>query len=138
MNTQANTTSSWAERNGFSHWALAFVWLILCITVFQVFAGLLVGLGYLLFSSDLQSTLADGDGGQAGIMEALSNNMDLLFVTNSTWQILFLAVGTFLFVRLQTGAGKRMDFLRTGSGRNPFTLVSLAVFMVIAIQPSIW
>ncbi len=131
-----NTDSrSWAERNGFSDWSLSLIWLFLCITVFQVLAGLLAAAGYLLFNSEV---LAELQGTGDGLVEMITKDPDFLFAGNSTWQILFLAVGTLLFVKVQTGGRDRWSFLRLRKGRNVAQVSVLTVVLVLTVQPLVW
>lgn len=121
---------SWAERNGFAHWALAILWIIAAFIGFQVVAGI-VAVVLIVMKSDV-------DVEPAGAAEMLLDNLDLLFIGNSAGQILFLGLATWFFSRLHTSRRDRSGFLRFRIYENTSTMVMITTVAILALQPSIW
>ncbi len=120
---------SWAERNGFADWALAAMWLIAAFLLFQLVAG---AVAYLLIGGrEAASGLTDP-------REMLYQNLDLIFIANSTGQILFLGLATWFFVRLHTNGMGRKQFLRLEINRDTISMTGLTAMLILAIQPAIW
>lgn len=119
-------TSSWAERNGFAHWALAILWLIVALILFQVVAGLVL-VGLLFFSGEL--TAAED------VAEVLMSRVDLLFIGNSIGQVLFIGLATFVIVQLHAGSDKKWSFLRLQWKEKTPLFLGLGFFLVLAVQP---
>lgn len=128
--SQQAPQQSWAERNGFSDWSLAIMWIIIAFIGFQVTAGI-VALVLFLVSQE-------GPLNAAEVTQSLTENLDLLFIGNTSGQILFLGFATWLFVRLHTSKEQRPRFLRFTSYSNTSTMLGLTAVLVLAIQPAIW
>lgn len=121
---------SWAERNGFSDWALALIWIVIAFVGFQLLAGIVAAV--LIIS-------AEGLAGNADqIMEAFTNRLDLMFVGNSAGQILFLGLATWMFSRLHTSRRERPHYFRMSVGSNIFTMLGLSAALILAVQPTVW
>ena len=121
---------SWAERNGFSDWALALLWIIAAFILFQLTASV-VAIALMLMESGIS---ADAN----KMMSQLTENLDLLFIGNSTGQILFLGLATWFFVRLHSSREDRKKFLRFSIQSDTFQKSVITVVLIIAIQPAIW
>lgn len=119
---------SWAERNGFPPWLLALVWVVLGFVLFQL-AGNTMAAIYLITAADDAVTAFD--------VELLMEHIDVLFITNSISQILFLGLMTWLITGLVT-TGKRSAFLRFRTDGRTLPVVLLTVVLVIVMQPVIW
>lgn len=117
---------SWADRNGFSDWAVALIWLIVAFLLFQVAAGA-VFIVLLIALNGLESS--------ADAMEMMTEHIDLLFIGNSTGQILFLGLATFLIVKLHLSGESRFDFVRLRWEGNTLLYVGLAAVITIVVQP---
>lgn len=121
---------SWAERNGFSDWALALMWIIGAFILFQLTASIvalvLIGMEYGL------------SGNPAEMMSLMTNNLDLVFVGNSTGQILFLGLATWLFARLHVSRKNRATFLRFQIHDDTAQKITWTVILIVAVQPTIW
>jgi uncharacterized protein len=118
---------SWAERNGFPLWLMAFVWLVISFLLFQ-----LVGTGatvvYLLVSGeDLLAFDAD----------MLLEHLDILFIANSLSQILFLGLATWLVAGLLT-TGKRSVFLRLQADARTLPVTFQTALLIVVMQPLVW
>lgn len=121
---------SWSERNGFSHWALALIWIIIAFIGFQMTAGII---GVILIIANMGETLE-----AEKVTDALTENLDLLFIGNSAGQILFLGLATWFFVRLHSSRSERPRFLRfTHNEKTPYML-GVTALLVVAIQPAVW
>lgn len=125
-----NNLQSWVERNGFSHWALALLWIIAAFFLFQVTAMVVAGVLILSRSS--------GDIDPAQMMASLTEYLDLMFIGNSVGQILFLGLATWFFARLHTTSGSHDSFMRFKFRNDSLQFVLLAGLLIIAIQPTIW
>lgn len=120
----------WSERNGFSHWALALIWIIIAFIGFQTVAGI-VAVVLILFNMG-ESINADK------VTDALTENLDLLFIGNSTGQILFLGLATWFFVRLHTSKKGRPQFLRFSTNLKTPYMLGVTAILIVAIQPTVW
>lgn len=131
-NGSSNTSEykSWAERNGFSDWALAILWIIAAFIGFQIIAGI-VAVGLIVMRSDAPIE-------PTGAAEMLIDNLDLLFIGNSAGQILFLGLATWFFSRLHTSVKDRAGFLRFRIHHNTSTMVIITTIATLALQPTIW
>lgn len=121
---------SWAERNGFSDWALALLWIIVAFFLFQ-FTASMVALVLVMAQEGLSSDPAE-------MMKRLRENLDLLFVGNSTGQILFLGLATWFFARLHSSKQERSKFLRFTIHNDTHQKIALTFLLIIAVQPVIW
>lgn len=121
---------SWAERNGFSDWALALFWIIAAFFLFQ-FTASIVALVLVVIQEGVSSNPTE-------MMKRLTDNLDLLFVGNSTGQILFLGLATWFFTRLHSSKKERPQFLRFKMQSDTLQKASVTVFLIIAVQPLIW
>jgi membrane protease YdiL (CAAX protease family) len=119
---------SWAERNGFADWAVALIWLIVAFVMFQVTAGV-VFFALLLIFGEITSA--------AEVEEVLHNHLDLLFIGNSTGQIIFLGGTTFLIAKLHLKNEKVFNFLRFRWKNDTPTYIFLGALLVVVVQPII-
>ncbi|WP_138432196.1 CPBP family intramembrane glutamic endopeptidase [Fodinibius saliphilus] len=122
--------TSWAERNGFANWALAILWIIGAFVLFQVTANL-VGILLILWQ---QGGVFD----PTQIEQLVTENIDLLFIGNSTGQILFLGLATWFFARLHTSSEDRSSFFRFKFHSDTPKKIILTIALIFAIQPFIW
>ncbi len=123
--------SSWAERNGFADWALAILWIFIAFLAFQMLAGILFFVIMLFQNNADISSLGSAT-------EMLAQNFDLLFIANSTGQILFLALGTLVFCTLQISKKERPAFLRFNINKRTLAFTFLALLSIVCIQPLVW
>lgn len=121
--------TSWAERNGFSHWAVAMIWLVVGFFGFQLTAGIVLSV-MLILNSDFT--------GDMDILELFSERVDLVFIGNSSGQILFLGLATWFVVRLHTSRAARPSFLRFSLPVNSGRMVGLTALLFVTVQPAIW
>lgn len=121
---------SWAERNDFSDWVLALFWIIVAFFLFQVTATI-VALFLIAMEHGLSSNPAE-------LMGLMRENLDLVFIGNSTGQILFLGLATWFYTRLHASKPDRKPFLRFSIQQDTVQKVALTAFLIIAVQPSIW
>jgi membrane protease YdiL (CAAX protease family) len=121
---------SWAERNGFSDWALALLWIVAAFILFQATASV-VAVALVLMRGGISADANE-------MMSQLTENLDLLFIGNSTGQILFLGLATWFFARLHTSKKGRKEFLRFSVQPDTLQKSAITVVLIIAIQPTIW
>lgn len=119
---------SWAERNGFPHWLLAFIWVVISFLLFQL-VGTVVMVIYILSISEGPVTEFD----TGAIME----HIDMMFIGNSVSQILFLGVATWIFTGLSTRGG-RNKFLRFRTDNRTLPVMLQTVLLMVVVQPLIW
>lgn len=119
---------SWAERNGFANWAVALIWLIIAFVMFQVTAGV-VFFALLLISGEITSA--------AEVEQVLHSHLDLLFIGNSTGQIVFLGATTFLITKLHLKKESVFNFLRFRWKNDTPTYIFLGALLVVVVQPII-
>lgn len=119
---------SWAERNGFADWAVALIWLIVAFVMFQVTAGVIF-FALLLAFGEISSA--------AEVEQVLHNHLDLLFIGNSTGQIVFLGAATFLITRLHLREEGVAQFLRLRWKQDTPTYILLGALLIVVVQPII-
>lgn len=117
---------SWAERNGFAHWAIALIWLVVVLILFQVVAGI-VFIGLIMFTG--------GSIDPANAMQSMTEHIDLLFIGNSVGQILFLGLATFLIVKLHIANETRRRYLRIQWNTQVTRYLLLGALLIMVIQP---
>lgn len=133
FSTESNQTvhyRSWAERNGFADWTLALLWIIIAFVLFQIAASI-IAFALIGMENGLSSDPSE-------LMSAMTENLDLVFVGNSTGQILFLGLATWFYARLHTSRAGRKSFMRFTVRGDTLDYTLLAVVLVVAGQPVIW
>ncbi len=123
--------SSWAEQNGFADWALAVFWIFIAFIAFQ-FVASIVFIIVVLFQNRGDITTF------SSATDLLGQNFDLLFIANSTGQILFLGIATLVFCTLQVSKEERPGFLRFNVNKRTLLFTALALLSIICIQPFVW
>jgi uncharacterized protein len=118
---------SWAERNGFPLWLLAFVWLVISFLLFQL-VGTVATVVYLLVVSE--DPLAFDTA-------MLLEHLDVLFIANSLSQILFLGLATWLVAGLLT-TGSRATFLRLKADSRTVPVMLQTAVLIVVMQPLVW
>lgn len=121
---------SWAERNGFADWVLALLWIIVAFVLFQ-FTASVIAIVLVAAQEGLSPNPAE-------MMKQLTGNLELLFVGNSTGQILFLGLATWFFARLHSSKENRPQFLRFSFHSDTLGKIGLAFLLIIVAQPTIW
>lgn len=121
--------ASWAEKNGFSHWALGLIWLVIGFILFQVVAGLMA-VAMILYQSGMEPG--------ADLMALMSERLDLVFIANSSGQILFLGLATWFVARLHSTRTDRRSFLRLSFFPNTGRMAVLSALLFVVVQPAIW
>ncbi|MCG2588396.1 type II CAAX endopeptidase family protein [Rhodohalobacter sulfatireducens] len=119
---------SWAEKNGFAHWVIALIWLVVVLILFQVVAGI-VFVGLIMVTS--------GEIDPANTMASVTENIDLLFIGNSIGQILFLGLATFIVVRFNIGSESKRSFLRIKWNNQVIKYLLMGGLLIVVIQPVI-
>lgn len=128
--SQPATYRTWAERNGFSDWSLAVLWIIIAFIGFQ-FTAAIVALVLLMVNRE-------GTLDATEVTQALTENLDLLFIGNTSGQIIFLGLATWFFARLHASKSQRPAFLRFSTQSNTPSMLGLTFILILAIQPTIW
>ena len=118
----------WVERNGFAHWAVAFGWVLIALIAFNIVGAVVGVLGILLTTDDLDPNV---------MMENLSSNFDILFLANSSGQILIMALATLLLVKLHAVKGERKEFLRLKLSANVWHVTLVGAILFVVAQPTI-
>lgn len=118
----------WVVRNGFAHWAVAFGWVLIALIAFNI-VGAVVGVVGILLTSDTLDPEA--------MMQDLTTNFDILFLANSSGQILIMALATMLLVKLHAVKGKRKEFLRLKLSDNVWHVTIIGALLFVVAQPTI-
>jgi membrane protease YdiL (CAAX protease family) len=129
QHTPLQAGGSWAERNGFSHWALAMIWIVVAFILFQATAAI-VSVALIIISGGLEP--------DADFLGMLNERLDLLFIGNSTGQILFLGLASYLVAGLHVSKPERKSFLRFRSYSNTGVMVGITAVLFVAVQPAVW
>lgn len=126
-----NTTyRSWAERNGFADWVLAILWIIGAFILFQ-FTASVVAIVLVIYREGVTANPAE-------MMNRMQQHLGLLFVGNSTGQILFLGGATWFMTRLHSSREQRPEFLRFRMSGDTWQKIVIAVVLVVVAQPLVW
>lgn len=125
---QENKPAPWVERNGFAHWAMAVAWVLIALIAFNIVGGVVGVVGVLATSESLDMET---------MMEQLSSNFDILFLANSSGQILIMALATLLVVKLHAVKGERKEFLRLKLSKNVWQVTAIGAVLFIVAQPTI-
>lgn len=121
--------TAWQDRNGFPGWLMAVVWLFGAFFGFQILAAIIVFVGFSMGGGDILS-LTDP--------AALLSDPNLLFIGNSTGQVLVLGLMTWWLTRLSVATkAERPAFLRFAPVQGGNKTLVLSVLLVFAIQPVI-
>jgi membrane protease YdiL (CAAX protease family) len=118
----------WVERNGFAHWGIALGWVLVALISFNIVGAVVGVIGVLVTTDNLDMET---------MMEQLSTNFDILFLANTSGQVLVMALATLLIVKLHAVKGKRKDFLRLKLSKNVWQVTAIGVILFIAAQPTI-
>lgn len=119
----------WADRNGFPGWVMGLGWAIGSFALFQIVAGILA---VVILISTGRLALENFN------ENALFENLDVLFISNSVGQILFLGILTIVITKLSARPGQISGFLRLKSDSTTLKNVGLAFLLLLAIQPLIY
>lgn len=130
LSSQIEGYQSWAERNGFSDWVLALLWIVIAFVAFQITAGVVSAL--LVVSKEGASL------DLANMEDLMLANLDLVFIGNTAGQILFLGLATWFVSRLHTSKKGRKTFLRLNFYDNTPSMLGYTIVLILAIQPTIW
>lgn len=133
ITTDSNIYTPWVKRNGFSHAGMALLWIVGAFLLFQIFANVL---GIILILIRSAGSMENFDAANA--MDLVAQNIDLIFVANSSGQILFLGLATWLFCRLHTNRQNRPSFLRFRLYENTPKILGLVFVLMLVVQPVIW
>lgn len=130
MNEISEQYRSWVERKGFAGWAVAFFWIIASFVLFQIVGGV-VSVLLIYFSAGGTLTATQ-------VTTQMGEHLNLVFVGNTTGQILFLGLGTWMFSRLHTSRQNRANFLRYNVEPSTLNIIGLVVLLILTLQPAIW
>ncbi len=128
-----NSYRNWAERHGFSQAGLALIWIVAAFILFQIFASL-IAIGLVVFKAGA----ASGTINPNHITSLIGQHMGLVFAGNSIGEVLFLALATWVFCRLQVSKTNRPSFLRLQFFDNTPRMIGIAFILILVIQPVIW
>lgn len=118
----------WVERNGFAHWGMAIGWVFIALLAFNIVGAMVGVFGILMTSENLD---------MESMMDQLSTNFDILFLANTSGQVLVMALATLLIVKLHAVKGKRKEFLRLKLSKNVWHITIIGAILFIVAQPTI-
>jgi len=124
--SSSQVVHSWAERNGFADWAIALIWLVLAFVLFQVVAGF-VYVGLMAITGELNS-LTD-------LENVMMNRLDLLFIGNTTGQVVFLGLATLLITKLHLKGNSSLSFLRIRWSEDTPLYIGAGALLIVCVQP---
>jgi len=117
------------EKNGFSPAFMAILWVIIAFVGFNTIGAIVGIVGALASAPDPTDIEA--------ILASIAENYDLLFWANTSGQVLVMAIGTLLIVKLSAVKGKRNQFLRLQTSSNVWQVTGLAVLLTVAVFPTV-
>lgn len=115
---------SWVERNGFSHWAVAFGWLFVGLIAFQVLGGII---SVILIIPTLEN-FSDPQ----VIIEALTQNVNVQLQANSIGQFLIIGLASYFISKAHAEKGKHHAFLRLKTAPNLIPNTILSIILLVA------
>ncbi|HBQ61556.1 MAG TPA: CPBP family intramembrane metalloprotease domain-containing protein [Balneolaceae bacterium] len=118
----------WVERNGFAHWGMAIGWVFFALVAFNIVGAVVGVIGVLSTTGTLDPQT---------MMDELNSNFDILFLANSSGQILIMGLATLLIVKLHAVKGERKEFLRLKFTKNTWQVTSIGAILFIVAQPTI-
>jgi len=107
---------------------MALLWLVAVFLVSQLIVVIVVA-GYIVVFDDISTP--------ENIMTAMESRLDILFLGNSTGQILCFALASFLVVGLHTVSKNKTSFLRMAWSEKTPLYMLLAIPLILFIQPVI-
>lgn len=122
-------TQSWSHRNGFPGWVMGLGWAVGAFALFQIIAGILA---VVILLTTGRLSLSDFN------ESVLTENLDILFISNSVGQILFLGGMTWLITSLTAGRGEKPGFLRISTNKATGKNLGLAFVLLLVVQPIIF
>lgn len=114
----------WVERNGFTHWAMAFIWLVAGLILFQVIGGLVSLILILPSVPNFNDANA--------IVEALMANINVQLQANSIGQFLIIGLASYLISKLHAVKGKHHEFLRLKTAPNLLPNLGLSILILVS------
>lgn len=117
---------SWAEKNGFAQWAIAMIWLVLALLLFQ--GGASVAVLILIIISEGLVPVNE-------MMDLLASRVDLLFIANSIGQILFIGLASFIVVALNKSQETKREFMRIVWLQDTPKYILLGAILIVVVQP---
>lgn len=114
----------WVERNGFTHWAMAFIWLVMGLILFQTIGGIVSLILIIPSVPDITDTNA--------IVEALMANISVQLQANSIGQFLIIGLASYLISKLHAVKGKHHKFLRLQTAPNLLPNLGLSVLLLVS------
>lgn len=121
----------WVDRKGIAHWGMALAWVFFALVAFNIVGGIVSVIGVMV-TSDSFNTLDPQT-----MMNELSTNFDVIFLANSTGQILIMGLATLLIVKLHAVKGERKEFLRLKFTKNTWQVTAVGAILFIVAQPTI-
>jgi len=118
----------WAVRHGFPGWIMGLGWSVTSFLSFQVIAGIAAIVVLFVFGRAKLDDFSPA---------VLYENLDVMFISNSIGQILFLGLFTWLVARLSATRSDRPRFLRLMQPSNATQNYVLAFLIVMVAQPLI-
>lgn len=125
---ERNKPKPWVERNGFAHWAMALIWVLVALIAFNIVGAVVGVIGIFATAENFN---------MEQMMEELSSNFDILFLANTSGQVLVMALATLLIVKMHAVKGERRNFLRMRITPNTWKVTALAAVLFVAAQPAI-
>tara|TARA_R110000868_G_scaffold411500_1_gene704768 strand:- start:1245 stop:2234 length:990 start_codon:yes stop_codon:yes gene_type:complete len=114
----------WVERNGFSHWAMAFIWLFAGLIFFQVLGGIISLILIIPSVADITDANA--------LVEELMANINVQLQANSISQFLVIGLASYLLSKLHALKGKHHEFLRLKTAPNLFPNILLSILLLVS------
>lgn len=119
----------WNERNGFPHWVMGIIWVVVAFIGFNVVGAIAGAIAAITVAEDLTDPVA--------IISSISENVDILFLVNTIGQVTVMALGTLLIVKLSAIKGQRTEFLRLKLTKNVWVVTALSVLLVVLAYPTV-
>lgn len=120
----------WVERNGFAHWAMAMIWVFVGLIAFQVVGGIISAILIILSVSDPSNMEV--------IQQAFSQRLDLVFIGNSSGQLLIIGFASYMISKLHAVRGQHLEFLRIKTSPNVWKVSALGAILFIVVQPTVY
>lgn len=127
--TTKNIPLPWVEKNGFPHWLMGILWVVVAWIAFN-FVGLIATI-------IAGIAVSENPGDINALMETMLSNGHVTFFANTVGQITVIGFGSLLIVRLSSIKSQRKQFLRLKITSNTLQTSLLAVLLTIVIFPTV-
>ncbi|MEO1021347.1 MAG: CPBP family intramembrane glutamic endopeptidase [Bacteroidota bacterium] len=118
---------SWIAKNGFPYWLLATAWIGIVFVMFNIVGGIVMAV--------LAAFTVDDPSNMELLLAAMQENLDVMFIGNTSGQIVSMALATFIVVLLTSVRGQRNLYLRFQLPPRVLLYIGASLLLFLVGQP---